>query len=459
MKIKLNDKISETVLVSEDLWEQWELKKGIIYTLSFGNRTFKTSLNKTIKHEKAIGFPKKAAIQLGIPFSKQVQARIDSSTIKLGPLIGILSGNNCIKSGEIAIQNNSKNDAEFVMEMLSSEKFTAHYSFLFSPGDVDWEREVVLGSFRIVDETGKDHWRHYEVPLPDVIYNRMLSRRAEYSEVGQRFYANVKLAKDIKMFNPHYFSKEFIHEVLLNDEEAVKYLPETIFKPKKSDVWKMVERHRTVFLKPKNRAGGWGIFKITKNDERYIVNNERRIDKYKSLRRCFKRADFEQNRKKYMVQQGIKLIEVDGRNADFRVNLNKNNKNEWVVVAKACKAAGKKSTTTHIRLGGTIHNGTEVLIQVFKDRAPAIEKEIEEAVIILAKAVDKSIGGPIGELGIDLGVDQDGKVWLFEINSLPGRSILHEPGMEDAGMLSIHLLYEYSYFLAGFHLNSKQAER
>ena len=40
------------------------------------------------------------------------------------------------------------------------------------------------------------------------------------------------------------------------------------------------------------------------------------------------------------------------------------------------------------------------------------------------KILDDKVG-PIGEVGIDFLIDQGGKVYLIEVNSVPGRNLFH----------------------------------
>ncbi|MNJ02586.1 Endospore coat-associated protein YheD [compost metagenome] len=39
----------------------------------------------------------------------------------------------------------------------------------------------------------------------------------------------------------------------------------------------------------------------------------------------------------------------------------------------------------------------------------------------------------MAELGLDLGVERGGRVWIIEVNSKPGRSVFHRLSLEQAG--------------------------
>ena len=59
-------------------------------------------------------------------------------------------------------------------------------------------------------------------------------------------------------------------------------------------------------------------------------------------------------------------------------------------------------------------------------------------------------GRPIGELGIDLAIDRDGRLWFLEANSRTGRSLFHHLDATGLGRLADRRPLEYAAYLAGF---------
>lgn len=79
-----------------------------------------------------------------------------------------------------------------------------------------------------------------------------------------------------------------------------------------------------------------------------------------------------------------------------------------------------------------------------------MENRIKETSIRICNALEGHVKGPLGELGLDIGVDYQQKVWLFEANSKPGRHIFLHPSLWDAGKQSAHYITDYSLKLAKF---------
>ena len=90
------------------------------------------------------------------------------------------------------------------------------------------------------------------------------------------------------------------------------------------------------------------------------------------------------------------------------------------------------------------------LDELFEDRTERelYERKLSEAALILSSILEKNMEGIIGELGFDFGIDKTGKVWLFEANSKPGRSIFKHPKLKNFDLLTRKLSLSFGIFLA-----------
>jgi hypothetical protein len=171
-----------------------------------------------------------------------------------------------------------------------------------------------------------------------------------------------------------------------------------------------------------------------------------RLRKYPSIEHFLKASFKDRLLSSYLAQQGIKLIRLDGKPIDFRIHTNKDENGKWKVTAIAAKVAGKGSVTTHLNSGGVVKTLEEIYPEP-QDRVKAFH-DLTEAAIILSHVIDDKIQGFIGEIGFDLGIDQNGRIWMFEANSKPGRSIFCHPELKDADILSRKASLEYGLFLS-----------
>jgi hypothetical protein len=368
----------------------------------------------------------------------------ENREIRLGPLIGVLTSVSSSAASPFGTRTS------FVKEILQAGKNKSFY-FAFSPRGVNWQQETVAGYF--LDVNGR--WVRRTVPFPDVIYNRLPSRKAEktlsMSDFKQRF-----VRRGVPLFNWSFFDKSDVYKLLQNDD-AYKYVPESHLNPTPRQIRDMMEKHRFVYLKPTAGSLGIGIYRLTYNPNRgYFVRYRRggknvliRYPKFEGLMNLLSR----QNGGKmshYIVQQGIRLIELDSCPIDFRFHMTKNGRDQWVVAAIGAKKAGRGSVTTHIRTGGQLMTPEQVLGSVFGSRAGQILQSAKETAIDLAEAIERNYPHRLGELGFDIGIDQSESIWMFEANARPGRSIFKHPSLKSQGHDSLVNLYEHCLYLSKF---------
>ena len=157
--------------------------------------------------------------------------------------------------------------------------------------------------------------------------------------------------------------------------------------------------------------------------------------------------------KHYVIQQGIRLVELDRCPIDFRFHMNKNADNEWVVGGIGAKRAGRGSVTTHIKNGGKLMTPEAALTEIYgsSDKAEQMLGRAKTAAISLAEAIENNHPHYLGELGFDIGIDQKDNIWMFEANAKPGRSIFKHPLLKAEGRATIGHIIDYCRYLSRFH--------
>jgi len=370
----------------------------------------------------------------------------NADEVQIGPLIGVLSD-----ATARTTTNPFGSRTEFIKSLLR-EGNKKGFFFAFAPRDINWVDDTVLGYF--LSDSGT--WTRKTVPLPDVVYNRLPSRRAETgSMIGtlrDRF-----IKRKIPFFNWSFFNKSDVYELLKDDEEANQYVPESVMGPTSEEVKEMLEKHQFLYYKPTAGSLGNGIYRLTHNPKkgyfaRYRAKGSNvllRFNTFSSLMRMLQ-ARHGRSLHNYVIQQGIRLIEIDQCPIDFRFHMHKNGSNQWVVVGIGAKKAGKGSVTTHIKNGGQLLTPEQALSRTFGARGNEVLQKAKEISISLAEAIEKNYPHLLGELGFDIGIDQDEQVWMFEANAKPGRSIFKHPALRKEGKASIVHIIEHCMYLSKF---------
>ncbi|WP_018756096.1 YheC/YheD family protein [Paenibacillus terrigena] len=370
----------------------------------------------------------------------------NADEVQIGPLIGVLS------DASVRTATNPFGSRTDFIKSLLREGNKKGFFFAFAPRDINWVDDTVLGYF--LSDSGT--WTRKTVPLPEVVYNRLPSRRAETGSM----IANLRdrfIKRKIPFFNWSFFNKSDVYELLKDDEEANQYVPESVMGPTSEKVKEMLEKHQFLYYKPTAGSLGIGIYRLTHNPKkgyfaRYRAKGSNvllRFNTFNSLMRMLQ-ARHGRSLHNYVIQQGIRLIEIDQCPIDFRFHMHKNGSNQWVVVGIGAKKAGKGSVTTHIKNGGQLLTPEQALSRTFGARGNEVLQKAKEISISLAESIEKNYPHLLGELGFDIGIDQDEQVWMFEANAKPGRSIFKHPALRKEGKASIVHIIEHCMYLSKF---------
>lgn len=445
--IHFTKQASKTVYATPALLRRLKLRTNHPIQVKLGNKKARISLRRINKKGKRLYIPPAIRGSIHLPRGKQVLvgSQQGDNEIQLGPLIGIMT-----TSHSRTPSRPFGNKSLIMRQYLSANNLNAYY-FAFSPEDINWYNETIQAYF--IQPGNK--WQRKTVPFPDVIYNRVTSRRLEQSQamknIKERF-----VKRNIPIFNWSFYDKWQIYNILQSDKDALKHVPESALNPSADKTREMLENHRFVYLKPSGGSLGKGIYRITYHKKkgyfvRYRLGKKNVLLRFprfeKMMNRLIKRRGLGLHN--YVLQQGIRLIELDGCPIDFRFHLNKNGNNEWVAAGIGAKKAGKGSVTTHVRTGGQLMTPEYALTRIYgENKGKEMLAKAKKAVIKLAETIERNDSRLIGELGFDIGIDQDGKIWMFEANAKPGRSIFKHPALKHQGKTSLKYILEYCIYLS-----------
>ncbi|MEW8970874.1 MAG: YheC/YheD family protein [Mesobacillus sp.] len=429
----------QLVFVPADLVLTREINK-----VAFGNKVVDVTCAPHPKGKNVVVLSNDVQKELSMPdLSVSLHLFIDQNTLFIGPLIGILT------SGFTPFPLRPIGERSmFFAKLLSVNKTVGALPFVFGEEHIDWDQGLIEGYF-FVD----GGWMKIKVPFPNVVYDRLPNRRTERKSELRSLKSRMQADYLIPWYNPGFFSKLDVFERLQQDDRAAEYLPETHQFSSFSVIERMLSNYGNVYVKPANGSLGLGIHQILfdkYNGYYYCRYRDQeginKLTKFESLEKLMKKIFHKRNLSQMIVQQGISLLRSEKRLIDFRVHTNKDEYGVWQVAAIAAKIAGQGSVTTHVNNGGIVKS----LDELFEDRTERelYEKTLSEAALILSSILEKNMEGIIGELGFDFGIDKSGKVWLFEANSKPGRSIFKHPKLKNFDLLTRKLSLSFGIFLA-----------
>ncbi|TMW74030.1 YheC/YheD family endospore coat-associated protein [Alteribacter natronophilus] len=416
-----------------------QIEEGSLYTLQFGTKETEVRVRQSALNEFEISTDVKDQLYLPVNGPLSFHAVPDSRILAAGPHIGIYT------AGFTQSLLRPAGDRSFLFsKYLLAAKKAGISCFLFGAPHIHWEDGLVEGL--VYDREG---WKKVLLPLPDVVYDRIPNRRTEahagYAEVRERLQTEYQ----IPWFNPGFFDKWHIHQAL-SDTPASRYLPDSILGPDMTSIREFLHEHRHIYVKPAKGSLGAGIHQILYDQDqkmyycRFRDQEKNRLRRYSSFQRLLKKQ-FPAGLKQMVVQQGIDLLTSEQKPVDFRIHTNKDENGEWQLSAFAAKMAGLGSVTTHVKSGGKIKSLQELKSDtVISDRQ---YEKLRAAALEISETIDREIEGNIGEIGFDFGIDIQDRIWMFEANSKPGRSIFSHPFLKKDDHLTRHLPFAYGTYL------------
>ncbi|KEO84226.1 YheC/YheD family protein [Tumebacillus flagellatus] len=368
--------------------------------------------------------------------------------VQVGPVIGILT---------LGVKDDPKRPVGGRTKLLGSFVNAARelgaLCFFFNASDVDWSQNLVRGVTLV--QTGKSLpvWRMRTFPLPDVVYNRIPHRNGEIADSVVRAKKEFR-SRGIPLFNERFVNKREMYAYMLEQDATKDLVPRTDRLRTADGLERFTRTHPYVYLKPIGGSLGMGILAVKRRADHYVTRYRKQgrhqTAKFREARSLYSFVKRYNPDRIYMMQEGIHLMQHDGSPTDFRVHMHKNGAGQWQVAGIGAKIAGKGAVTTHVHNGGHVLAGDVVLRDWYGDEAAAMRKKIEETSVRVAQTMEGMLQGPVGEWGLDVGIDESRRIWVFEANAKPGRAIFDHPDLQADGRRAAHLLIEYASLLANF---------
>jgi YheC/D like ATP-grasp len=297
-------------------------------------------------------------------------------------------------------------------------------------------------------------WKKTILPMPLVIYNRIPNRKLEQTPQVQTAIKKLQSLPKVTLFNPSFFNKWDLYNLLQTDETLTESIPKTTLLESISDMEEMLSTYPILYLKPIDGKAGINMIQITNLQPPYqLIHQTKQRKKKLSFSSIKEIWLYLQNHCKgitYLIQQGIPLANYQNQPFDVRMLIQKNNQGEWDFTGAGVRIAGNGSISTHVPMGGKIECMDVVLKSTFPSKTEIIRQHLKNMGLKFAKAIEQKQGGTWGEMSMDFGIDSNGKCWFFEANAKPMK--FDEPEIRQRSLIR---LLEYCRFLS--QLSSKSA--
>jgi glutathione synthase/RimK-type ligase-like ATP-grasp enzyme len=392
-------------------------KEKLDIVASFGQKKVQVPLRFHEGEELILS--KKASKILCCPYNDtNINIIISNKMIRIGPLIAIYAKED--KQGDFGVLKT------LLISFFEVSKKYGAALMVFAPDNIDFKNQTVNGY--LYNEV-KDSWENNKFPMPDIIMDRGIFVSTTVNKTAHKEREYFKINNKVIKFNSAIGSKYDTFNILFKNSILKQHLPHTIVYNTYTDIINMLNIYKEIYLKPAHGTQGKGIIKISKNINNYsvkIIGHNYICKSTNGLKSIIKNKLIIINKKKYIIQQGIHLYKRKNKIIDFRLLLQKNKNMRWGITALLARISKDNGITTNLSLGGSVADGKKIInkiaVSLNKNKDSLIQQLNDTA--LLAAITLESHNGIYGELGIDLGLDENGDIWIIEINPRPGRKSL-----------------------------------
>ncbi|KNY25083.1 Endospore coat-associated protein YheC/D [Pseudobacteroides cellulosolvens ATCC 35603 = DSM 2933] len=365
---------------------------------------FDLSINSTYEDPGIIGISIGLRNKLLVPEMITYRICVERNAISIGPVIGLLLGNN--------IYRYSPRHMEKYSDRFGIYDKVGGLIYAFSPRTVNWKKRIAFGLYY---DNLSHSWDYGYFPLPEVIYRRDFHSNSNDIK---------RLIKETggRLFNSCRFTKFEMYKYMNKNEELRDFLPPTQLTQDFGQIISFIDKHVRVILKPIDLSRGRGILIIEKDGYNYKVTDYRMVLPVVTTYRINElREFFNQNNSlfnKYLLQQFLSLATIDGCPFDIRVVMQKRADRIWRCSGIECRVSKNGSHLTNISRGGYALSFDKAIQRSFGEQATTFYEGIVLFCRKFCNYMDKS-GEHFSEFGIDVAIDVNQNLWLIEANVFP----------------------------------------
>lgn len=429
-----------SISVSSGLSSSLGLSSGLPLTIAFGLRSTSARITTHRSGDKSIRVSQALISSLKLPTGIKLHTQYKQDILRLGPVLGIFAPT--VGPGRFGAHT------PYIKSLIRLSRRMGIWAYVFSSSGIDFDTKLTYGY-----TISSGHWRRGRFPLPDVCYDRIPSRRIEAFPRVKAVKETLRNTPGLICFNDRFMDKWKVHRQLEGNTIADQYLPRTKKYESIEDLKQFLTKYKRVYLKPCGGSQGQGIIKVIRegNERFYYVAAGKGHGLIKGYETLAKRLTPLTSNRRYIIQQGLSLATVAGRHYDIRLLLQKDSTGRWLVTKGYARIAAPGRITSNISTGAEGIGMSRALRRTFGKRARIIAGRVRSAGLKIAPVVERELGQTLGELGLDMGVDRAGRVWLIEVNSKPFRHMTTETGSKLEILKSVIRPLSYTLGISGFH--------
>ncbi|MFC4075790.1 YheC/YheD family endospore coat-associated protein [Salinithrix halophila] len=321
---------------------------------------------------------------------------------------------------------------------------------VFCPMDVDWSKQQVI-AWKYNAKAGQ--WIQGRFPLPPLIYDRCYYTDSRHYLTYKPHVVRLANHPRVQLLGRPLGGKLTTQEMLSKNPILRPYLPPMLKFSSPTDVQEALHRFGTVLIKPNGGSHGRGVAAIWPDGDTFrlkgrSLSNQTFRYRLKSKSALTDWINHFVGSTRYVIQPCLALTTVDGHPFDLRILVQKDGRGNWVTTGMAIRSGAPNTLTSNLHGGGKAEKAVPFIQRHFpKPLAEEILTKVQRLALEVPRQIEREHGRLL-ELGLDIGIDRKGRVWLLEANSKPGRSVFLRTGEKEIRRQSVKqpMLYAHTLF-------------
>ncbi|MBW7477043.1 YheC/YheD family protein [Paenibacillus oenotherae] len=291
--------------------------------------------------------------------------------------------------------------------------------YVFDPSSCFHPERTGIAGYTL--ENGQ--WCMKDLAYPDCIYDRSLCTSSEQRHRRSQTLAELKRQHPYILLNGELPNKWDVYCAMREDNKLQPFLPPTFRYDGNDSIAALMDQYPDgLFFKPSAGMQGRGTLRLRRGYREWYLDGRTRHNKPISLLFSLHAVRQFIGFSDYIVQPYLQLSDHDGTPYDIRSLIQKDEHGRWSLTGIALREGVPGGVTANLHGGGTPLPASKALEARFgrtmsADLLALIKRLSEDAAHCLEGRF-----GRFAELGLDFGIEPDGRIWLLEANAKPGRA-------------------------------------
>lgn len=317
----------------------------------------------------------------------------------------------------------SPGDNDLFRPMFKENQNLGNVLYLFSLQDIKFKKRKIKGYCL----TPGGRWEQRKFKWPDVVIDKCFNS-------PHKLYEDIR-KHDLLPFTDHLLAGKWeLYNILWKIPALRPFLPVTCTYSHRA-LKKMLRKFPLLYIKPFDGTWGNGIVKIERQPDGFLAigrkGRKKKIREFIPHSEIIPWIDRWVDRSPFVIQQGLNLNLFKDRVADMRILIQKNENGNWQITGQGMRIGAPRSPISNLHGGGVGSEVIPVLQPIFgRKKVESLLKKCHEISYLVADIIEKKYGGMM-ELGLDIGIDTQGQIWIIEVNDKPGRKIFKQMGRHD----------------------------